>query len=375
MPASVGARTGPSWRQPGISHERPKRPQVARQAELDHQRRHRAAAGSGGHRRRSRDRRSSPSAPPSSARRGSWSRTSAARRRDVAASRYRADLKRRDRTAPPSAVPNNRSAANSAALRELQIGRVDARGRECAACCDSVPMPIAFGSSCSKREQDRARSRCRDRRCAAHRSVRSLNGGERGLDHRLGFGTRHQRVRRQPRTASSRIPSCRECAPPARDRGAALRMRTMASRSSADRVRGRTGSRARRDRVASACADQQPRVELGGFDAVLAQQAGQQAPRLRDGHSGRQRFRHCHDAPVCAASCSAWCSVISASISSSSASPAMTAEVVERQADAVIGHPLLRKIVGADPLPAIARADLRAGRRPAPHLLSRFCMI
>ena len=34
-------------------------------------------------------------------------------------------------------------------------------------------------------------------------------------------------------------------------------------------------------------------------------------------------------------------------------------ELVERQVDAVVGHPPLRKIVGADALGAVARPDLQ----------------
>jgi len=41
-----------------------------------------------------------------------------------------------------------------------------------------------------------------------------------------------------------------------------------------------------------------PSIEIGGFDAVFAQQTGQHAPRLRHAHSGRERFNHRHGAPV-----------------------------------------------------------------------------
>ena len=204
-------------------------------------------------------------------------------------------------------------------------------------------------------------SRCRDRECAAARPDRGWRRAppRRRFPYRAGARASRARARR----AGPRIPAGRGCGRPVRGRAAGRH-----GRADAPRLR----RRAARPATAPARQHRRRAPRRGG----CAHRAPGCRGRRRQRHGGRARrprpasFRR-KNAAGCtrpwAASCAAWCSVVERvdQLVERVARHDLV-ELVEGQVDAVVGHPALREVVGADALGAVARADLRArGRRRA----------
>ena len=251
----------------------------------------------------------------------------------------------------------NRRRQNARAIRKPRRAALS-RAIASAPALISVPTPVAFGNSSKSASRSAPVPVPKSAMRSATRAVGDRR--ERCLDDGFGVRARHQRRRRDAQIAGPRIPCGRGCAPPAhapagacasaangrRLRSSGQHARSPASQRARDRARAHArpgGAHRARENSKPACAKRlraaraAPRRstcpardrECSSRCLVLRRQQG----RLMLGHQRLDDFveRFAFDD---------------------------LRQLVERQIDAVIGDAALRKIIGADALGAVARADL-----------------
>ena len=168
------------------------------------------------------------------------------------------------------------------------------------------------------------------------------------LDQQLRLRPRDERVRRRPPGRRRRTPCGRRCRRPARAPGGARRDAGRRAERFVDVVvdAGEEPGALQAEDVAQ----EDFRLQLGVFDAGFFEAA------LR----GVERFRQRHTS--CSSSRRA-CSLVETASIRASRSPLEDArQVVQRQADAVVGDAVLREVVGAYLLRSLAAAHLRPPR-------------
>ena len=251
------------------------------------------------------------------------------------------------------------------ALREVDCIEADSRG-------DAEPLGISRAPSRAPLPKYRWRRRAPPAARSAARSRSRREPVPRSQMRHVARQSRRALPRAPPRPAS-RCRAAARASPRSASNG-----RPQNSFSPRMRATGSPASRrfrwASKRRFASAgsssplARDQRRHVEAGSGgekQARVERGVSMPAPRKRRARLGQRRAVGRHAAsPSNSESFRAWSSAISASTTSSSASPREhLVELVEGEVDAVVGHPPLRKIVGADALRAVARADLALARR------------
>ncbi len=223
-------------------------------------------------------------------------------RRDLAASRHRADWRRRDRRRPPSAAAVV-AGDEAARVRKAERAALSRAQRERARALMSVPTPTRAGSSRSSASSSAPEPVPRSAMRSGAPRIRARERRERGLDHGLGLRPRHQRVGRErerqaPELLAAEDARDRLAREPARAPSAAMAAASAgaSARSAArgERRRGRGRAHGRRGGAhrARACRGRRretPARARGAPPRSVSPSAGRAAASPRDALRGQQR--------------------------------------------------------------------------------------